>query len=470
MKRALCIVSAVLLFCRATNAQTKYEDSIKVLLNNGITPLDSFSLIVKIEEDRIINGYANIDSANCMRLFQIAQKLHSDSLLAISYNWIGNYFENEKGDYTTAIAYFFRAIPLAEKVNAKDQVCWLDQSIAWTYYQLKNPDEALRYLRLSIMSLPDSSSSIFNYLVIIYNDGMTQTFLALNQPDSALHYVQALNEANLKLKSPEFYAEADADFAKVNEAKGDYETAEFFYKKATNLTDSLQFYPTILFLRIQFINFLLDRNKNQEAQRQATQFLSLGNRIHNNDMKQAAAGFLRRIYARLNKMDSAYYYSQLESAVKDSIFNQNNINKIQALVFNEKLRDIEEGAKQKKVEEQRRQNVQLTLIALGIIVFITLFLLLSRTIIANEKIISFFAILGLLAVFEFINLLIHPWLAAVTHESPVFMLLALVIIASLLIPLHHRLEHWIKERMIEKNKVIRLEAARKTIEKLEKKA
>jgi hypothetical protein len=47
------------------------------------------------------------------------------------------------------------------------------------------------------------------------------------------------------------------------------------------------------------------------------------------------------------------------------------------------------------------------------------------------------------------------------------MLLALVIIASLLIPLHHRLEKWIKEKMVEKNKKIRLAAAKKTIAKLE---
>jgi hypothetical protein len=78
-------------------------------------------------------------------------------------------------------------------------------------------------------------------------------------------------------------------------------------------------------------------------------------------------------------------------------------------------------------------------------------------------------VLGLLVVFEFINLLIHPWLASFTHESPVLMLLVLVLIASLLIPLHHRLEKWIKEKMIEKNKAIRLAAAKKTIEKLEKK-
>jgi hypothetical protein len=56
-----------------------------------------------------------------------------------------------------------------------------------------------------------------------------------------------------------------------------------------------------------------------------------------------------------------------------------------------------------------------------------------------------------------------------THESTVLMLLALVTIASLLIPLHHCLEQWIKEKMIEKNKAIRLAAAQETIEKLEQK-
>jgi hypothetical protein len=149
-------------------------------------------------------------------------------------------------------------------------------------------------------------------------------------------------------------------------------------------------------------------------------------------------------------------------ALRDSIFNQQTFNKAQALAFNEEVQT-------KQMEEQRKENIQYALIALGIIIFITLFLLLSRTVIVNEKLISFFAILGLLIVFEFINLLIHPWLASFTHESPVLMLLALVIIASLLIPLHHRLEHWIKEKMIQKNKAIRLASAKKTIEKLERK-
>ena len=118
---------------------------------------------------------------------------------------------------------------------------------------------------------------------------------------------------------------------------------------------------------------------------------------------------------------------------------------------------------------ERKVNIQFAAMAIGIVTFIILFLLLSRSIIVNEKWISFFGVLGLLIVFEFINLFIHPTLVTVTHDSPVLMLLFLVLIASLLIPLHHRMEKWINEKMTEKNKKIRLENAKRTMEKLSQK-
>ena len=49
------------------------------------------------------------------------------------------------------------------------------------------------------------------------------------------------------------------------------------------------------------------------------------------------------------------------------------------------------------------------------------------------------------------------------------MLLALVCIAALLIPLHHKTEYWATLKLVEKNKAIRLAAAKKTIEQLDKK-
>jgi hypothetical protein len=49
------------------------------------------------------------------------------------------------------------------------------------------------------------------------------------------------------------------------------------------------------------------------------------------------------------------------------------------------------------------------------------------------------------------------------------MLLALVCIAALLVPLHHKLEKWTTHKLVEKNKQVRLAAAKRTIEELESK-
>jgi len=183
-------------------------------------------------------------------------------------------------------------------------------------------------------------------------------------------------------------------------------------------------------------------------------------------MSVKPAKMLADFYERTN-CDSTLKYARIYKIANDSVFSNKINQQIQVMTFDEELRQQELATEKIKAEEQRKQNIQFALIAFGIITFIILFLLFSRSIVANERLISFFGVLGLLIVFEFINLLIHPWLSRFTHESPVLMLLALVIVASLLIPLHHRLERWIKERMIEKNKAIRLAAAKKTIEKLE---
>ena len=76
----------------------------------------------------------------------------------------------------------------------------------------------------------------------------------------------------------------------------------------------------------------------------------------------------------------------------------------------------------------------------------------------------------MLIVFEFLNLLLHPFLEKMTNHSPLLMLLALVCIASLLVPFHHKLEKWATNKLVEKNKQVRLAAAKKAIEKLEGKA
>lgn len=168
----------------------------------------------------------------------------------------------------------------------------------------------------------------------------------------------------------------------------------------------------------------------------------------------------RKIYANINS-DSALKYYQLYDKMKNEIATLSNVQQEQLLTIKKEIELENEATLQKQI-------IQFSLIACGILLLVMVFLLLSRTIVVKENTVSFLTILGLLIVFEFINLIIHPFLGSITHHSPILMLLAMVLIASMLIPLHHRLEHWIKTKMIEKNKSIRLAAAKRTIEELEK--
>lgn len=55
---------------------------------------------------------------------------------------------------------------------------------------------------------------------------------------------------------------------------------------------------------------------------------------------------------------------------------------------------------------------------------------------------------GLLMLFEFISLFLHPYIEALTHHTPIYMLLILVGIAAIILPLHHKLEHLVKEKLV----------------------
>lgn len=142
---------------------------------------------------------------------------------------------------------------------------------------------------------------------------------------------------------------------------------------------------------------------------------------------------------------------------------------VQNLTFAEQQREAEADERKTKEEKERRHNLQYAILGIGVIGFVILFLLLSNSIIVRTGLINFLGIVALLLVFEFINLLAHPYLEKTTNDSPFLMLLILVCIAALLVPAHHRLEKWVTQKLTEKNKRIRLAAAKKTIETLEKK-
>jgi hypothetical protein len=458
----ILLVLLCVLWCSPKGISQNKSDSLAAVLAVTSDPVERFDLFNRMGEEYFSSGNNNLDSASCLKMLQIAQQLGNDSLLSISYNFIGNLFLLNTGDYSRALEYFFKGIPLAERTNDKRRLSSLLVDIAIVYDNLGNKKEQLNYIRRAEANLPERSSPMHDYMVRQIQYNYSRYFLSVRRPDSAMHYTQALNETNLRLPSFLYETYAQMLLGGVYEQFGDNELAAIHYKKSNARSDSMQYSYVKFIIKPVYIQFLLKSHDITGAIEQANQLFRTGISLNNYDFKQAAAGFLRSAYEQLSKTDSAYYYARQEAAFRDSVFSQDKLNKIQSLVFSEQVRATEEAARKLHAEELRKQNIQYTLIALGIISFIIIFLILTRWVIINAKLIAFFGIVALLIIFEFLNLLLHPFLEKITHHSPLLMLLALVCIAALLVPLHHKLEKWATQKLVEKNKQIRLAASKKS--------
>lgn len=465
----------VIIFCLITCvktvfAQNNHQDNAKAALAGYTNSIERFNESIRYLESTDSYADNSIDSAISIDLLQIAQQLKNDSLLAISYNWIGYYFAQGKGDNTIALEFYFKALPLAEKFNDKRRISSLYFDIAQVNFYLKNIDEFFRFTKKGGENLPDQTSPKYDYMLVQYQRNTGIAYLEKNQLDSALNYAQAALQTSQRLKLPNFQLQSLHLLGAIHAKMNENDLADVYFRKALMLSDSDKMVTRKMAFYQRYIPFLFKNNRMMEAKVQADKLWTLSGEIPNLNFKLIATGYKKELFDKLNNTDSAYHYSKVETQLREQIFNQNNLSTIQALNFKEELRLIEDAAKKSSEREGRNLNIQYAFIAIGIIVLFTLYLLLSRSFITNTKLIEFFGVITLLIVFEFLNLLLHPFLERVTHHSPLLMLLALVCIAALLVPLHHKIEKWATAKLVEKNKEIRLAAAKKTIEQLDKNA
>lgn len=321
-------------------------------------------------------------------------------------------------------------------------------------------DKAASYLK----DMPDNDNSIS----ILTDKG--KTYEKLNILDSAFTLLQEAHAMIYRMTHGvnKFGGGIHAESGIIYSKMGKKELAEDYFRQAIQLNAEIKNFRIQSRTYIDFAEHFDRFNMRDSAIYFATKSLSIIEQHKFLVYQLAASTLLAKLYAQEQKTDSAYKYQSVMIETQNAMFSNDKMTHLQSLEFNEQLRQQELQDEKIKKEEERKNNIQFILIAISIFTFIILFLLLSRSFITNTKLIEFIGILALLLVFEFLNLLLHPFLEAVTHHSPVLMLLALVLIASLLIPLHHRLEKWAIDRLIVKNKQIRLARAKKTVEDLSK--
>jgi hypothetical protein len=161
-----------------------------------------------------------------------------------------------------------------------------------------------------------------------------------------------------------------------------------------------------------------------------------------------AAEFLTNHYKQRSNIDSAFAYAEYSRQLNDSLNSKAKIRELQVLFSNEQFRQRELEEDRIVAAKRRHQQLQLLLIGIFIPGLFLVTLILSRRKI-QTRVIKALGVLSLLFFFEYLTLLLHPTVAELTGHTPIWEILIFVGVAAVLIPLHHRAEHFLIEKLIQ---------------------
>ena len=398
--------------------------------------------------------------ANAIEYMELAQQVGTDSLLAKAYGMIAG-LERNGSRASTALKYYLLARQYALAAGDMRQFGFNEKQIGILYKDMKDYPTAIQYLKRA--QVAESEPGQVNRI----SCHMSEIMLALGKADSALYYAQRSNVFINPDDDPYGYARSQLVLGTAYAALSQQDQSDAFLRRCVVVADSFDVVLPMTQALTAQAAALIAVGRPSEAITTGKRSMAVAKRAYGLDNEIEAADVLWKAYRAAGNSDSALVYSVLVSQLKDSLTVMSDRSNMEDMIFDQRLKD-REGAKLRAEEiAARSRNIQFGIIALIVITLAIFLLIFSRTSVVGAKVIKNLSLIALLLFFEFINLLLHPFLDRITNHSPILMLLCMAAIAGLLIPLHHRMEKLITNMLVSKNNRVRLEAARRTIEELE---
>ncbi len=388
-------------------------------------------------------GIYNPDSALILAqdaLF-LANRIHYIEGQSRSLGIMSNVY-GKMGKYGQALEYNIQKLKIEEKRNSPRNLASVLMNIGTVYVYQEQYRDALQYYTKS-----DSIINAAQLDPIKYNSAQNlgDLYDRMEIPDTAFIYFSkalgiALQQNNIDFigASQTGLAHVYLDMKKYEESLANYRLA---MKNLSIANDDELFCEASLGLALLF----KEMEKPDSAIHYATLSLNTANKGFQSKALEAAK-FLSSYYESQGVYDKAYHFLSIVQQLNDSINSRSKVREAQIISTNEQLRQAEIAEAKRLAKLDRDKQLQLLFIGMFIPGLFIITLILSRIRI-HRKVITILGILSLLILFEFLTLLLHPFVAELTGHRPVYEILIFVSIAAVLIPGHHRLEHWLIEKL-----------------------
>lgn len=343
------------------------------------------------------------------------------------------------GNYPRALEFNFQKLQIEEKRENPRNLASVLMNIGIVYVYQEEYLKALPYYYKA-----DSVIKANNVTDLKYNIALNlgDVYDKLNMTDSAYAYFnKSLGIAN-ELKNNYFIGASMIGIGHSYLKKEDYRLSLANYQSSISYIKVANDDDLLCEATLGLATLFQKLDKNDSAVFYANMSLAIAEKDGFLPRHLDAAKFLSEHFTRIKNIDSAFFYLNYVRVLNDSINSKSRIRESQILSSNEQLRQLEIEENRKIAKRERRQQLQLLFIAIFIPGFFLLTLLLSRIKI-HTRVVKILGILSLLILFEYLTLLLHPYVAEITNHTPVIEMFIFVSFAAILIPGHHRVEDWL---------------------------
>ncbi len=347
------------------------------------------------------------------------------------------------GNFPLALEYNLKRLELVEKTNNQRNFASVLSNIALVYVNQEEYKKALDYYYKSdsVINQLDDVDDVddVKYKIAL---NMGDVYDKLNKNDSAFSYFTKSLSIARQIKNKYFEGMSmiglGNNYLKTEQyllAMANYKSGIVYLKEAEDDDLLCEAY-------LGLATLLKSMKQQDSALYYARQSFFIAEKDGFLPRHLEAAKFLSEHFKNEKNIDSSFYYLNYVQNLNDSINSKSRIRESQVLSSNEQVRQLEIAENLALAKKERKQQLQLLFIAIFIPGFFIITLLLSR-IRMPVKLIKVLGVLSLLILFEYLTLLLHPYVKELTHHTPIYEMLIFVSIAAILIPTHHRVEQWL---------------------------
>ena len=346
LKKIKLFLILLLLSMNIAAQQPINEDSLKAIINENKEDTNTYNALMSLAIYYNNSNYVKY----AQQALALAKKSGDQKREAFSLVIIGTSLV----DYIQSVQTLTNALSIYEALKDSLKICMVKLPLQATYREAGDFRDALYHaltgLKIAAAHQVKGDLGIFpgHRLEPLYLSEIGQTYILMNQPDSALIYVKNAVELN------ELFNGATYEFpiyllATIQRMKGEYPQALINYRRSILLAIQNGFAGDTLQIYSGMSSLFINTGKTDSAIHYANivaRSWDLGNSERKNILE--AIDNLATVYKLTGNKDSIIKYAELNQKLKDSFYGVDKDREIQNISFNDRLTKEELLASQAK--------------------------------------------------------------------------------------------------------------------------